>query len=149
VILLLNIIKLKLAVSFGLSDIFIWPAAALVTDEVKDKIIDLAKSRSVFKKDLQHIVDLYSKDFSTTTKPKNPEFKIVFDSFVRENVEWSPENIHDTIKSISEALGVKMGKVMPDLRMAICGGVSGPDLPTSMWILGKDESNKRILSMIS
>ena len=118
------------------------------TDEVKNKIIDLSKSRSVFKKDLQHIVDLYTKDFVPTTKPKNPEFKMVFDSFVSENVDWSPENIHDTIKSISEALGVKMGKVMPDLRMAICGGLSGPDLPTSMWILGKEESNKRILSMI-
>jgi glutamyl/glutaminyl-tRNA synthetase len=33
---------------------------------------------------------------------------------------------------------------MPGLRMALVGGISGPDLPTTMFILGKDEVIKRI-----
>jgi glutamyl-tRNA synthetase len=37
-----------------------------------------------------------------------------------------------------------MGKVMPSLRMSVTGGVPGPDLMTTMFILGKEESLKRI-----
>ena len=39
---------------------------------------------------------------------------------------------------------LKMGKIMPSLRLAITGGVPGPDLVTTMEILGKEESIKRI-----
>ena len=41
-------------------------------------------------------------------------------------------------------MGVKMGKVMPALRVAITGGLPGPDLMTTMGILGRDESLIRI-----
>jgi hypothetical protein len=33
---------------------------------------------------------------------------------------------------------------MPGLRMALVGGISGPDLMTTMLILGKKETKKRI-----
>jgi glutamyl/glutaminyl-tRNA synthetase len=41
-------------------------------------------------------------------------------------------------------MSVKMGKVMPALRLAIAGGLPGPDLATTMEILGKDETLIRI-----
>ena len=41
-----------------------------------------------------------------------------------------------------------MGKVMPSLRTAIAGGVPGPDLITSLYILGPSESIIRIKNLI-
>ena len=37
-----------------------------------------------------------------------------------------------------------MGKVMPALRVAIAGGLPGPDLVSTMEILGSEESIVRI-----
>jgi hypothetical protein len=42
-----------------------------------------------------------------------------------------------------------MGKVMPGLRMSLVGGISGPDLMTTMFILGKDSTNDRISKSMS
>jgi len=46
-------------------------------------------------------------------------------------------------------LGHKPGKVLADLRMAITGGAHGSGLPLTMEILGKEESIKRIKSLIN
>jgi glutamyl-tRNA synthetase len=109
-------------------------------------IIDLAKERSVFKSDLNAVVDLFYNDpIITDYKNINDDFIKVFNVFLDSNVDFTDsKNIKDSIFNISKDLGVKFGKVMPGLRMALVGGFSGPDLPTTMMILGKDETKKRI-----
>jgi glutamyl/glutaminyl-tRNA synthetase len=52
--------------------------------------------------------------------------------------------IYDSCKKI----GVKMGNVMPGLRLALVGGVAGPDLITTLSILGKSESRKRVANLM-
>jgi glutamyl/glutaminyl-tRNA synthetase len=42
-----------------------------------------------------------------------------------------------------------MGKVMPGLRMALVSGIAGPDLMTTMSILGKDQTKLRINNSIT
>jgi hypothetical protein len=42
-----------------------------------------------------------------------------------------------------------MGKVMPGLRMSLVGGISGPDLPTVMSILGRKITIDRISKSMS
>jgi glutamyl/glutaminyl-tRNA synthetase len=37
-----------------------------------------------------------------------------------------------------------MGKIMPDLRLSLTGGLPGPDLMNTMSILGRDTSISRI-----
>jgi glutamyl-tRNA synthetase len=43
-----------------------------------------------------------------------------------------------------EKLGIKMGKMMQMLRIAIMGTGTGPDLMLSMEIMGKNEVNLRL-----
>ena len=62
-----------------------------------------------------------------------------------DNVDFtSTDSIKLSIVDICDRLGVKIGKVMPGLRMALVGGISGPDLMTTMLVLGKKETKKRI-----
>jgi len=102
------------------------------SDDKLDMIIDLSKERSNFKSDLKKLDDNY---------------KSVMSDFVDkiDNVDF---NSNDSIKSfildICNKLGIKIGKVMPGLRMALVGGISGPDLMTTMFILGKDQTKLRI-----
>jgi glutamyl/glutaminyl-tRNA synthetase len=54
------------------------------------------------------------------------------------------DSIKSGISQICLDLGIKMGKIMPDLRTALTGGVPGPDLMTVISILSPDDVRSRI-----
>lgn len=117
-------------------------------DDKLDMIINLAKERSEFKSDLNTVVDLfYNTPVITDFKKLDDNFLKVMSHFVT-NIDSVDFSSTDTIKSsivdICNNLGIKIGKVMPGLRMALVGGISGPDLMTTMFILGKDSTSDRI-----
>jgi glutamyl-tRNA synthetase len=120
------------------------------SDDKVDMIINLAKDRVDFKHDLNNIVDIFFDDpVITDTKKLDDNFVKVFSKFVSSDVDFSSmDSIKSAIVDICDSVGVKIGKVMPGLRVALVGGISGPDLVTTMYILGKDEVNKRISSCI-
>lgn len=117
------------------------------SDENLAKIIDICKKRSVFTKDLQKIADIFFKPVVITDKKVITEdYKKVFTNLLTkiDDVNWDIESIKQLIFDCCAELEVKMGKVMPALRMAITGGIPGPDLVSTIEILGKDEVINRI-----
>ena len=111
------------------------------------KIVDICKKRAVFTKDLQVVADIFFKTIvikETDVKLLTDDYKKVFSAFITKSIDWNAETIKQTIHDICQEMGVKMGKVMPALRVAITGGVPGPDLVSTMEILGKDETMIRI-----
>ena len=111
------------------------------------EIVDICKKRSTFTKDLQSVADIFFKPITLTEDQKksfNDDYKKVFNSFITKDIDWNVESIKQTIFDTCNEQGVKMGKVMPSLRTAIAGGLSGPDLVSTMKILGKEESFNRI-----
>lgn len=121
------------------------------SDDKIDKIIDLAKDRSDFKHDLNKIVDLFFNDpVITDIKKLDDNYSKVFLRFISSDVDFtSPDTIKGSVVSICNDVDVKIGKVMPGLRVALVGGISGPDLMTTMFILGKDEVYKRISTSLN
>jgi glutamyl-tRNA synthetase len=123
------------------------------SDDKIDMIIDLAKERSEFKYQLNDTVSLFFNDpIITDTKKLDDNFSIVFDKFIKisNKINFdSPDDIKSKLLSICDDLGIKIGKVMPGLRMALVGGVSGPDLPTIASILGRSETCNRISKCLS
>lgn len=57
---------------------------------------------------------------------------------------WSAESVKAAIHAVAEQSGKKIGELMPPLRAAIVGAMSGPDIPDAMAILGKAESLSRL-----
>ena len=118
------------------------------SDDKLDMIIDLAKERSEFKSDLNTVVDLFFDNPVITDRKKlDDNYTSVMSEFANniDNVDFtSTDSIKSSILDICDRLSVKIGKVMPGLRMALVGGISGPDLMTTMLILGKTETKKRI-----
>jgi glutamyl-tRNA synthetase len=113
-------------------------------DEKMDMIISLAKERSTFVKDMSVITNIFFKPISIDKTKITEEYKKVFSVYDVDSVEWNIEAIKQSIFDKCNEVGVKMGKVMPSLRMALTGGIPGPDLITTIYILGKEESKKRI-----
>jgi glutamyl/glutaminyl-tRNA synthetase len=97
---------------------------------------------------LNTIVDIfYNTPVITDFKKLDDNFLKVMSKFVLDidSVDFSStDSIKSSIVDICDNLGIKIGKVMPGLRMALVGGISGPDLMTTMFILGKDSTSDRI-----
>ena len=111
-------------------------------------ILDICKKRSIFVKDMQSIADIFLKDISLSEKDIksiSDDYKNVFNQFLTKEIsDWSMDVIKNTISDICLEIGIKIGKVMPSLRIALTGGLPGPDLMSVMYILGKEETNNRI-----
>ena len=61
---------------------------------------------------------------------------------------FNTENAKIILGQSTERVGIKMGKIMPALRVAITGQGHGPDLMLTMEILGKDETVSRLKKAI-
>jgi glutamyl-tRNA synthetase len=62
---------------------------------------------------------------------------------------WEPEGIKHAIHEVLEANGIKMGKVMQILRVALSGNGAGPDLMISMQLWGKAEVIERLSAALA
>jgi len=126
-------------------------------DDKMDLIAKMATERAHFHYDLSGAMSYL---YECPEIEDNVEFKNV-DEFIRvmnvfsddcildcDDKEWTPEHIKMELESISTNVDVKLGKVMPMLRLALTGGAPGPQLPDIMYILGHDESKRRIKHLL-
>lgn len=78
----------------------------------------------------------------------NDDAKRVIAAFVEDLKLYQGEFIADAIKAAfgatAERLGIKQGKVLQALRLAVTGFGHGPDLMLTMEILGKSETIGRL-----
>jgi glutamyl-tRNA synthetase len=61
---------------------------------------------------------------------------------------WQADEIKHAIHECLESAGIKMGKVMQILRVALSGNGAGPDLMISMQLWGKDQVLERLTTAI-
>jgi len=61
---------------------------------------------------------------------------------------WKAEDIHNIITSVSEKLGLKMGKVAQPLRVAITGGAVSPSIDITAELIGRERVVERISKAI-
>lgn len=149
---------LKLRDNLVLFYSYIWnkEEPTLYDFEAKNGIVNIAKERSVFAKDLYASVSYFFEPivFDENVTLKNPiEFKNTMDSFLNTIVlpdfKWDSDLIKATLDESYNNLGYAAKKVLPDLRLALTGGVSGAHLQDVMVIIGKNESIKRINDLIN
>ena len=58
--------------------------------------------------------------------------------------DWRAENIHAAIQRYAEQSGLKLGKIAPPIRVAVCGGANSPSIDITLEIIGKQRVIKRI-----
>lgn len=137
---------------------YIWPHLTRYdnynADMWKD-IVDFAKERCVFAKDLYSAVSYFFEPaiLKDDVVLKNPEIfsNVMYDFIVMYNdnaKDFKASDMKADLESMCDTLGVKIGKVLPDLRMALTGGIPGPHLPETMEVLGREESLLRIKTLL-
>ena len=114
-------------------------------------IADLARSRSVFPSDLQQVVDIF-RDVTPGTRPSlAAETLSLLSEFAgRDSVRWeSATDLKESFMSLCQDSGTKPGKVLPALRSVVARGVPGPDLFTTMYVLGRGRTSARISEAVN
>ncbi|WP_439555259.1 glutamate--tRNA ligase [Dyadobacter sp.] len=124
-----------------------------VTDSQLGQIVHLLKERVHFVKEIvSESLFLFSApetyDPEVALKKWNEEAATAIaglkDAFTAYNGAFMAHEIKEVISATMERLGVKMGKVMQALRLAVTGAGAGPDLMIIMEILGKQEVVQRL-----
>jgi glutamyl-tRNA synthetase len=120
--------------------------------EKLERICGLLKDRLVFLKDLKKETGFF---FETPTKFDEAVASVKWNAEVvaaaqawEENLsmlsDFKAEVIKHDLHELLEKKGIKMGKVMQGLRLAITGVGAGPDLMQIVEIIGKEEAVKRL-----
>lgn len=128
-----------------------------MTMDKLDLIAKMATERAVFYTDLDGSMSyLYDRPtLDGELKLKNvDEFVRVMnlvldDDDMPDDNEFTPGNIRHELSFICDNIGIKIGKIMPMLRLALTGGKPGPQLPDIMYVIGSKESKTRIRSLLS
>jgi len=121
----------------------------LYENDKEDMIANLCKERATLRKDFDIVRNLFYNHITSYTDIEKVDsncvliFTDILDNI--DNIKFNnEEEIKQFIYNLTVKRGVKFGKIMPGLRQAITGGVSGPNLMSTMYILGKIETQKRI-----
>ena len=124
-----------------------------VNDEQVAQIVHLLKDRVHFVKEIAdesvflfNAPEIYDQD--VVIKKWNEEAVNAITGFKDALEVYDGDFVADQIKAAlsanMEAQGIKMGKIMQALRLAVTGAGAGPDLMVIMEILGKDEVVSRL-----
>ena len=70
-------------------------------------------------------------------------------NIINANTDFTVETLQTEIKGWITAKEIGFGKVMMPLRLALVGALQGPDVFDIMYMIGKDESSKRIKNAIA
>jgi glutamyl-tRNA synthetase len=129
-------------------------------------IAGLAKERAVYRKDLIDTGKLFFGDFTElygrgteqwdiieakwddTANEIYKEFISIMMTASDDDIVWNGDSIKQVLTELTTAKGLKIGKTLAALRLAIAGGYSGPDLMISCEVLGKEEALRRIFYLI-
>jgi glutamyl/glutaminyl-tRNA synthetase len=118
-----------------------------------NEIVTIAKERSIFNTELYKNVSYFFEPVilkDDVVLKNDAEFRKIMSALsgYLKDFDWDHDSIKSVLDELCDAGGFKVGKILPDLRMALTGGIPGPDLPTTMGVLGKDESWKRITALL-
>ena len=86
-------------------------------------------------------------DEETFVKKWKAELKPEFEN-IAQIIQHKTENAEVVVKQYIQDQGLKMGDILPILRLAVSGTMQGPDLFASMFLLGNERAALRIINCI-
>ena len=124
--------------------------------EFDQKIVSLLKERANFVSDMWTEGEFFyrapkeydEKSFKKVWKEDTKDVLNKFLAFDIPNYD-NAEEVQAKVKEFVKDNEIGFGKIMMPLRVALVGGLHGPDIPVIMSLLGKEEVKNRIESLIS
>ena len=124
-----------------------------VSDEVKSRLIrgmNGIKQRSKTMLELKDLASIYMEDFKAASVDEN--VKEILKSTREKLVEidnWTEENLEKELRSLASELNIGFGKIAQPLRNILTGRKITPSIFDMLVSFGKEESLKRIDSVLN
>lgn len=148
--------KADLKTIFALAKPFLEKAGRL-TDKA-EKLVELYKPQMSSVDEIVPLTDLFFSDFPTLTDEEKAvmagetvptvltAFKEKLEAMTDE--EFQPENIFPQIKAVQKETGIKGKNLFMPIRIAVSGEMHGPELPNTIYLLGRQKSIQHIDAML-
>jgi len=135
----------------------IQPELADIDVNYVEMVVALIKERATFVTDfweLSHFffqtpTDLDEKAVKKAWKDDSPELMTQVVSVIDSVDDFTVENLQTELKGWITKNEIGFGKVMMPLRLALVGALQGPDVFDIMYLIGKDESKRRIENLVN
>ena len=104
-------------------------------------LVEMASSSAFFYKD----VDTYdAKDAAAHLRPETVDLLKDLHQRFTQLAAWEPTAIHEAVTSLTEARGLKLGKVAQPLRVAVAGRAVSPPIDITLALLGRVKTLARL-----
>ncbi|MFC5194226.1 glutamate--tRNA ligase [Bizionia hallyeonensis] len=135
----------------------IQPELAEIDVNYVELVVALIKERATFVTDfwaLSHFffqtpTDLDEKAVKKAWKDDSPELMTQVVSVIESVEDFTVENLQTELKGWITKNDIGFGKVMMPLRLALVGALQGPDVFDIMYLIGKDETKRRIENLVN
>ncbi|UPS92580.1 glutamate--tRNA ligase [Bizionia sp. M204] len=135
----------------------IQPELAEIDVNYVELVVALIKERATFVTDfwaLSHFffqtpTDLDEKAVKKAWKDDSPELMTQVVSVIESVEDFTVENLQTELKGWIIKNDIGFGKVMMPLRLALVGALQGPDVFDIMYLIGKDETKRRIENLVN
>ncbi|MGQ7407931.1 glutamate--tRNA ligase [Streptococcus suis] len=145
-----------LATIFDLAKPFLEEAGRL-TDKA-EKLVELYKPQLSSADEIVGLTDLFFSDFPELTDEEKEvmagetvptvlnAFKEKLEAMTDE--DFQPDNIFPQIKAVQKETGIKGKNLFMPIRIAVSGEMHGPELPNTIYLLGREKSIQHIDNML-
>ncbi len=121
-------------------------------DEFNLKVIELLKERANFISDIYTQGDFFyhapeNYDEKAVKKAWKEDTSILLSEFSNELIalpKFNQQQIHKLAEEFVEKKSIGFGRLMMPVRLALVGGLHGPDVPVIMELIGRDETHRRL-----
>lgn len=132
-------------------------AAGRLTDKA-EKLVQLYQPQLRSADEIVPLTDLFFSDFPDLTEAEKEvmagetvptvlkAFKEKLEAMSDE--EFQPENIFPQIKAVQKETGIKGKNLFMPIRIAVSGEMHGPELPNTIYLLGREKSIEHINNML-
>ncbi|MBP93789.1 MAG: glutamate--tRNA ligase [Flavobacteriaceae bacterium] len=135
----------------------IQPELAEIDVNYVELVVALIKERATFVTDfwaLSHFffqtpTDLDEKAVKKAWKDDSPEIMTQVVTVIDSVNDYTVENLQTELKGWITKNDIGFGKVMMPLRLALVGALQGPDVFDIMYLIGKDETKRRIENLVN
>ena len=132
-------------------------AAGRLTDKA-EKLVELYKPQLKSADEIVPLTDLFFSDFPELTEAEKEVMAgetvpTVLQAFKKKleamsDEDFKPENIFPQIKAVQKETGIKGKNLFMPIRIAVSGEMHGPELPNTIYLLGRDKSIEHINKML-
>lgn len=133
-------------------------AAGRLTDKA-EKLVELYKPQMKSVDEIVPLTDLFFEDFPALTEAEKAvmagetvptvlrAFKEKLEGLTEE--EFQPETIYPQIKAVQKETGIKGKNLFMPIRIAVSGEMHGPELPDTIYLLGREKSIRHLDNMLA